>query len=78
MRKRGAHGIPRGTSLRGWWRELGDQWDLGKDLGRGQTLEALRGHSIRDAGLEGDGAGWGVEEMDSGNEFVKERSDVGS
>lgn len=55
MRKRGAHGIPGGNILRVWWRELGDQWDLGKDLGRGQVLETLRGHSIRDAGLKGYG-----------------------
>lgn len=55
MRKRGAHGVPQGSILRAWWRELDGQWDLGKDSGRGQVLETLRGRSIRDAGLKGDG-----------------------
>lgn len=55
MRKRRACGNLGGNSLRAGWRELGDQWDLGKDLGRGQVLETLRVHSISDAGLEGDG-----------------------
>lgn len=81
-RQRGAHGIPGRKILRAWRRELGDQWNLGKDLGRGQVPETLRGHSILDTGLKGDGTDFeervgGVEEMDSRNESVKKRSDVG-